>query len=151
MTYRVATPSMTEVLNAFNELDKKTMIEALRSVRHTEHFKMLFDYAFNPNIKWDLPEGEVPYQPWSGVDAQGALYGKLRTMYIFLEGQAPNMQKIGKETKFIQLLESIDKNDALMICYMKDNRKLPQTKITKKIVEEAFPDLKEHWKNGQKS
>lgn len=148
---RMYTPSMSEVLNAINEAPKKEMIAALQNVIYKNHFMQLFDYTFNPGLKFDLPEGEPPYQPFEGPDAGGMLYNKLKSFYIFYEGLAPNLTKLAKQSKFTQLLESVDREDARLLLYIKDNRKLPQTKITKKIVEEAFPELKAHWQNHEQA
>jgi hypothetical protein len=40
---------------------------------------------------------------------------------------------------FIQLIESIDKNDSIILCSVKD-KKLPFKKLTKKLVKKAFPE-----------
>jgi hypothetical protein len=45
-----------------------------------------------------------------------------------------------RETKFIQLLESIHAEDAIIVLNMVA-KKAPVKGLTKKIVEEAFPNL----------
>jgi hypothetical protein len=100
----------------------------------------ILKYAFDPSIKFVLPEGEPPYKPCEFVDQETRLYQELRRMYLFIEGGNPGLTKLKREMLFIQLIESIDKNDATLICAVKD-KKLPFKSINADIVKKAFPTL----------
>jgi hypothetical protein len=57
-----------------------------------------------------------------------------------MEGGNPNLNAIKREQIFIQMLESINADDAELLVAMKD-KKSPYKNITKDIVVEAFPGL----------
>lgn len=121
---------------------KAKKIEALRVHAPNKVLLQLLKYTFDPNIKFDLPEGNPPYKELdANIDESGTgLYKEARRLYIFVEGGSPNLQKIRRETLFIQLLESIHPKDAKVVLGVKD-KKLPYKGITKKLIEEAFPAL----------
>ena len=107
---------------------------------HSQAFKILFTYAFDPNIKWLLPEGAAPYKPTDILDVEGRLLHELRRLYLFVEGGNPNLTKMRRETLYIQLLESIHPKDAILLNSIKD-KKIPFKGLNKKIVQQAFPDI----------
>lgn len=102
--------------------------------------QQILKYAFDPNIKFLLPEGDPPYKPNEYVDQEGILFSEARKLYLFVEGGNNNLTKFRRETLFIQFIEGIDKNDAKLICAIKD-KKLPFKTLTKDIVKQAFPNL----------
>ena len=87
-----------------------------------------------------LPEGEPPFKPTEVLDTESRLLNEIRRIYLFVEGGNPNLTKSRREFLFIQLLESIHPLDAKLIISIKD-RKLPFKGLTKKIAQQAFPDL----------
>jgi len=104
--------------------------------------------TYNPNVKWLLPEGDPPYKPLdSSTDMQGRLESELRRFHLFIEGNTDtqrNLKQTRREALFIDLLESIDPDDAKLVLGMK-NGKLPYKGITKKMVAETFPKLSTDW------
>ena len=100
----------------------------------------LLKYAFDPSIKFLLPDTDPPYKPTEFLDQENRLYMELRRLYLFIEGGNPNLTKLKRENLFIQLLESIDKNDAVLMCHVK-NKKLPFKELNAKVVRKAFPEL----------
>lgn len=132
--------SIASVLAEINELKKKEdIIIALQQNNHPV-IKQLFYYVFSPDIKFILPEGAPPYKPCDFLDQEGRLYVEARKMYLFIEGGNPNLTKVKREILFIQLIESISKDDAELLIQVKD-KKLPYKHITKEVVLAAFPDL----------
>jgi len=133
--------SLYEELSIISELKTtKEKIEAILMHRRRDAFKALFGLAYDQNIKWLLPEGEPPFKPTEAVDVESRLLNEIRRMYLFVEGGNPNLTKSRREFLFIQLLESIHPLDAKLIISIKD-RKLPFKGLTKKIAQQAFPDL----------
>jgi len=110
--------------------------------------KTVLGYAYDPRVKWLLPEGEPPYKPADGqADIQGQFVAELRRLYLFIEGDQPtqkNLKQIRREQLFIDMLEAIDPGDAKVLIAMKD-KKLPFKSITKKLVAETFPNLSKDW------
>lgn len=102
--------------------------------------RALLRYAFDKNVKFLLPKGNPPYKPFEGHDAEGRLYTEIRRLYLFVEGGNPNLKPLRREALFIQILESVDPEDAKLVLAIKD-KKLPFKGITEKTVRQAFPDL----------
>ncbi len=102
--------------------------------------KQILKYAFDPAIEFDLPDGAPPYKPCEYLDQEGRLYSEVRKLYLFTKDGNPSLKKMKREMLFIQFIEGIDKDDAVLIVAMKD-KKLPFKGITADIVKKAFPDL----------
>ena len=100
----------------------------------------ILKYAYDPNIVWDLPEGEPPYKPCPFPAQEMRLFAEIRRLYLFIKGGNPNLTKLRRETLFIELLESVHPSDAKVLVAIKD-KKLPYKGITAKLVKEAFPGL----------
>jgi hypothetical protein len=95
---------------------------------------------FDPNIVFDLPEGEPPYTPTEFLDQQNSYYAEFRRMYLFIKGGNDNLRSLKRESLFVQFLEGLDKEDAKMVIAMKD-KKAPYPNITYDLVHTTFPGL----------
>ena len=133
---------LAEILKKASELEKKQdKIEYIR--KYDSHaLRAVLKYAYDPKVKFLLPEGEPPYKPNDLPDQENILYSELRRLYLFIEGGNEGLKPVRREYLFIQLLESVDKEDAKLICAVKD-KKIPYKGITKKFVEELYPGLLE--------
>lgn len=124
--------------------DNKIKLAELKKLSNNIAIKTVLKYAFDPKIKFDLPEGSPPFKE-IGIDAQeSALYRECRKLYIFVK---PNPQiktvdipKIKREMLFIDLLESIAPDDARLLIAIKD-KQFPYKTITLKLVKKAFPEI----------
>jgi hypothetical protein len=134
--------SISELLKSCAEVKKvEERVEALKvAASKSPALLTILKYAFDPNIKFLLPDTDPPYKPSEFLDQEGRLYTELRRLYLFIDGGNPNLTKFKREMLFIQLLESVDKNDAVLLCSIK-NKKLPYKELTSKIVLKAFPGL----------
>lgn len=96
---------------------------------------------FDERLKFCLPEGKPPYNPNRPESVPSTLRKLHRDFGDFVEGvRSSQLGQLRVEMKFIQLLESIHAEDALIVLAMKD-KKSPVKGLTKKLVEEAFPTL----------
>lgn len=96
--------------------------------------------AFDPNIKWALPEGDPPYKPNDLVDQQHVFYSECRKMYLFIEGGHPTLKPIRRESLYVELLEKVDPQDAKLLLAIKD-KKMPYPNITPELIKKGFPGL----------
>jgi len=96
--------------------------------------------ALDPRVKWLLPEGNPPYRPCDLVDQHHRLFTEARKLYLFLENGNPNLKQLRREALFIELLESLDPEDAKLILAAKD-KTIPYPGITIEVVNLAFPGL----------
>ena len=68
------------------------------------------------------------------------LYTEARRLYLFIEGGNPNLTQLKRESMFVDLLQSINPEDAKLLISIKD-KKLPYKGLSSKTVLKAFPGL----------
>lgn len=137
---RLMLPEIFELVEkAATVQDRKNILLKHNSPVLVEMLKM----NFHPEIKFKLPEGEPPFKR-EGVPmgmADSNLYKEMRRMYIWIN-PPENLHRIKRETLFIQLLESINEKEALLLCAVKDKditRLYPN--VTYDLVNETFPGV----------
>lgn len=97
--------------------------------------------VFDKRLEFILPEGKPPYTPNRPESVPSSLRQKHREFGNYVKGfRSEGVQQFQIENQFIQLLESIHAEDALIVLDMVA-KKPPVKGLTKKIVEEAFPNL----------
>jgi hypothetical protein len=113
--------------------------------------KAILGYTYDPRVIWQLPKSDPPYNPLDErLDQQSRLAQEVRKLYLFVNGPGPindtqrNLKPIRREQIFIQVLESVDPNDAKVLLMMK-NRKLLYKGLTRNLVAETFPDVVIGW------
>lgn len=119
--------------------DENERIHWLRQ-NHSRPLEMVLLGAFDPKIKWLLPEGAPPYKPNDLVDQQHIFYSESRKLYLFIEGGNPNLKQLRRESLFIEMLETIDPEDAKLLLAIKEKH-LPYPGVTADLVRKAFPGL----------
>ena len=125
----------------------KQRVTSLSKYQNDFAVKVIVDCVFNPNIEFLLPETDPPFTPVDeAVDAQNVLKREVRKIKYFVNtADGQQLRPFKREQMFIELLESIDPNDAKLLLNVK-NKKLPFKGITAKIVADAFPGIDEKWK-----
>lgn len=132
--------SIYEILEAVSKCKTSTeKVNVLRALCGPP-VKALLKYALDPNIRFMLPTGDTPYKPCQQLDQHGRLFTEMRRIYLFIENGHPTLKQVQRETLWIQLLESIEPNDAKLLNCVKD-KKLPFKGITAKLINEAWPGL----------
>ena len=92
-----------------NAKDKPKKIEVLRQY-DTPGMRMILKGAFDPKIEWDLPEGTPPYianEAPAGTEHTYLEVEEQRDYTTFSVGGNDQLNKIRKETLFIQMLEGL--------------------------------------------
>ena len=123
-----------------NAKDKPKKIEVLRQY-DTPGMRMILKGAFDPKIEWDLPEGTPPYianEAPAGTE-HTYLEVEAKRLYNFAKGGNDTINKIRKETLFIQMLEGLHASEAKVLIDVK-NKSLNKTYkgLTSDMVKEAF-------------
>lgn len=131
---------ISEILKKASE--QKSTEDKVRVLRENNSpvLTMIIKYALDPTVVWDLPKGAPPYKENTYEDTQSMLYQEARRLYLFVKGGNNELTPLRREQLFIGLLESLDRDDAKLLCSIKD-KKLPFKGITKKVVDAAFPGL----------
>ena len=123
-----------------NAKDKPKKIEVLRQY-DSPGMRMILKGAFDPKIVWDLPEGTPPYianEAPAGTE-HTFLEVEAKRLYNFAVGGNDQLNKIRKETLFIQMLEGLHADEAKVLIDVK-NKSLNKTYkgLTSEMVKEAF-------------
>ena len=136
-------PFIHEILELVNE--QKTKVKKIEILKEyeTDALKSLFIWNFDPSVVSLLPEGEVPYNKNDvpvGTD-HTSLRREYRQLYHFVKGGNDQLSSLRRESMFIQLLEGLHPEEADIICLVKDGQLHKKYKLTREIVETAYPDI----------
>lgn len=137
-----STLGVAEILSQISKIkDVQERQNALGTCAGNKAIMQILHATFHPDVKFLLPDGAPPFTKLAkSVDAQGTLYRESKRFYIFIEGLSPPVQQLKRETLFVQLLESLDPDDADLVLAMKDKR-MPYKGITYSLVYNTFPGL----------
>jgi hypothetical protein len=112
--------------------------------QYNENFlKSLLIWNFDDSIVSVLPEGEVPIQENENAEKSpsSSIRKEWSKFYNFVKGGNDAMNKLRKETMFINMLESFHPGEAEVLCLVKDKKLQTKYNITKELVSEAYPDI----------
>ena len=114
-------PLLSEVLALVSK--QKTKAKKIQTLKQYEslHLKSVLIWNFDESVKSMLPDGDVPFKK---NDA---------------------LRPMKREQLFMQLLEGLHPDEAEIICLVKDKNLKKKYRLTRAIVEEAFPDIQ--WGN----
>ena len=110
---------LTRVHKAKNAIDKEKILKEEDCMA----LRQILKWNFDPNIETELPEGIPPYV--ANEAPEGTEHMLLRTegdkLYNFIKG-AQTHQSTVRERMFIRLLEGLHKDEARMLCLVKDKK-----------------------------
>lgn len=162
-------PFVFEILElASKQRSKAKKVEVLQEYEHIS-LKSIFIWNFDETVISMIPEGEVPYgdiedqsvysgtlsdnlekemkggESATGQDLDGRGKTSLRrewaNLYHYVKGGNDSLNKTRREMMFINLLRGLHPKEAQVICLVKDKVLQTKYKITKDIVETAYPDI----------
>ena len=120
---------------------RKERVDLLKT-HDTIALKDVLRGTYDDVIQWNLPIGTPPYTPNRPESTPSSLHRQHRYFKYFVKGlrESENLNKIRRERMFIEMLESVHPQDAeLLLCMI--NKKQLVKGLTKKLVQEAFPNL----------
>ena len=131
----------SEVLDKVHKAKTKDQKVKILREHNTPALRSVLKSSFDPNIKWVLPEGEVPYRK---NDAPiGTEHTTLATesskLWHFIKGCDGQTPQWKKELMFVQMLEGLHQTEAELLINAKD-KKLHQVYkgLSTNVVMEAF-------------
>lgn len=123
---------LTEVLEEINADPK-----AINNYVNDQAVRIMLEYAFIPEKKLNLPEGDPPYREDAAPLGMSPvnLRMEMKKLYIF---QRTDVKPLRLEQLFIELLENVHPSEAKILLAIKDQKlnKLYK-KVTRKVVEGA--------------
>ena len=132
MAYETFVPLFHEIFTKVNNAkDKTKKMEVLRKYQ-TPALEQFLKAAFDPNIEWLLPVGDVPYLKNDAPDGTDhtRLSVEANKLYHFVKLHRstaedvignPSLQAMKREQMFISLLESLSAGEAECVLLAKDN------------------------------
>ena len=134
-----------EILEAVDsERVKAKKLEILKTYGD-DSFKMTMIWNFDESVVSMLPEGNVPYQPVEsdvqasvdkGLPQRSTIRNTARQFYRFVKGGDDAMNKIKRESLFINILETLPPPEAEILVLVKDKALNTKYNITKELVAE---------------
>lgn len=133
------TLSMSEIIDKTCKLKTKDeKVEWLKK-HNTLALRDVLALMFNKDLEFTIPNTAPPYEPSEYPDSQGQLFHEARKLKYFVKGFGGNLPQVRKEQLFIQMLESVDKEDAKLLIKML--QKKPPKGLTVAVVNEAFGNI----------
>ena len=123
---------VTEMLS---EIDQNP--EAIVKYKDNAALKLLFQYAFDPVHKFELPEGVPPYKEDAAPlgMSPGNFLMEMRRLYVLCRKDLPALKR---ETIFIEMLESFHPSESKVLLAVKDQNLTSLYKnVTHKLVFDA--------------
>ena len=121
---------------------KAKKVEVLKEQR-CDAITALLIWNFDDSVISLLPEGEVPYEKNEvpvGTD-HTSLRKEWKNLYHFVKGGNDGLSKTRRESMFIQILEGLHPHEADILCLVKDKALASRFKISRDVVEQAYPDI----------
>ena len=122
---------------------EKTRDAKIKVLRENENWalKDILRGAYDDSIQWNLPPGNPPYEASEERNHPSNLHNQNKQFAFFVKGgKGDKMPAVKREAIFIRMLEAVHPTEAKMLLLMKDKKPLAKG-ITKKLVQEAFPNL----------
>ena len=134
---------ISEVLQKVsNAKTKAEKIELLQKY-NTPALRSILIWNYDDSVISMVPEGDVPYNKNdapSGTE-HTRLEKEHRILFNFVKGGNDNLPRIQRENMFIQMLEGLHESEAEVVILTKDKGLQSKYRITKAVVEEAFPEI----------
>ena len=134
-------PTVHEIFTKINNAKDKPQKIAILKQFDNQAMRQLLKAAFDPKIKFDLPEGNPPYiknEAPAGTE-HTSLASEARKLYHFIVGGNNTINKLKKETMFIQMLEGLHEKDAEVLMAVKNKELNNAYKgLTAQMVKETF-------------
>jgi len=129
-----------EVIEKVVEAKTKKDKVGLLKTNETWALKDLLMGTYNDKIVFNLPGGEPPYTPNVPQSVPSSFLKLHKNLKFFVKGgPGDKMPSYQRESKFIQMLESIHPADAMLVIDMINKK--PIKGITKAIATETFPEV----------
>ena len=136
-------PFLNEILDYVEkQRTKAKKVQALQEYRDDSLTAILI-WNFDDRVQSAIPEGVVPYKENEvpvGTD-HTSLRREWKNLFHFIKGGNDELSSLRRETMFIQMLEGLHPEEAKIICLVKDKNLTEKYKVTRELVEEAFPDI----------
>jgi len=129
-----------EIIDRIEKADASERVSLMQSFG--KQYTSFTDYlrcVFDERIQFLLPEGKPPYNP--NKNPPSTWHKQHMQLKFWVKGmQGEQANPIRREKLFLDMLESVHPDDALLLVDM-IAKKTPSKVLTRELVEESFPNL----------
>lgn len=110
--------------------------------KQCSQLKQMFDYLYNPNYiaLWRVSKN-ITYKPNRSIGIENYLWSQVRSFYVFYEGGHANLTQEKCDKLFVQFLESLDSNEALLFHKFNYTKSMNYKDVDIELILETFPEL----------
>ena len=138
---RAVPPLMSEIATKVNNAkDKPRKLKVLQD-HDSVPLRQVLKGAFDPNIEWLLPKGDVPYTPNDAPigTVHTLLSQEAKRFYLFTKGGDNTLSHNKREMTFVQMLEGLSAEEAEFLVAVVNKKVNNKYKgFTANLVKEAF-------------
>ena len=132
------THSLSEIVATARKLPTKEEKVAWLKSQDSQPLRTLMMLMYTPEkYVWNIPTTPPPYTPSPHVESQGMLYRQVRKLKYFIKDFAGDrLNQHRREFLFIEILETIDKDDALLMLSVLAQK--PFSDLSAEVLNEAL-------------
>ena len=138
---RAVPPLFSEIATKINNAkDKPKKLKVLKE-HDSVPLRQVLKGAFDPNIEWLLPDGDVPYVANDAPvgTEHTLLQQEAKRLYLFTKGGDNTLSNNKRETLFIQMLEGLSAEEAEFLVTVVNKKVNNKYKgFTANLVKDAF-------------
>ena len=134
---------ISEVLQKVHNAKTKAEKVELLKKHNSQALRSLLIWNYDDSVISNIPEGEVPYTKNEAPEGteHTRLEREYRILFNFVRGGNDSLPRAQRENMFIQLLERLHESESEVVCLVKDKGLQSKYRITKAVVQEAFPEI----------
>jgi hypothetical protein len=135
---------ISEVLQKVSNAKTKAEKVKILQENNTQALRSILIWNYDDSVISMIPEGEVPFTPNeapAGTE-HTVLEKEYAKLYYFIKGGKDDLKQFKREEMFIRMLEGLHVSEAQVLILVKDGKLQDKYRITKAVVEEAFPQIK---------
>ena len=134
----MTTRSLAEIVADARALSTIAEKAQFLKANNSKELRNILILMYDGRFTFDLPTTPPPYRPSVVNESHGLLYREARKLSYFVNEMkdGENLDRVRKESLFIQMLESVDKDDALLLLQMLAKEPYPYLPV--EAIHEAF-------------
>ena len=137
----MTTLSLAEITAGVCELKDTSEQVAYLQKNNSKELRNILILMYDKKWSFALPSDPPPYTPSVHSETHGMLYREARKLAYFVNEmpEGENLSAIKKESLFIQMLETVDADDAKLLLQMLAKKPFPE--LSPDTINEAFGQI----------
>lgn len=134
----MTTKSLAEITAGVCELKDTSEQVAYLQKNNSKELRNILILMYDKRWSFSIPSTPPPYTPSVHNETHGMLYREARKLAYFVNemSEGENLSQVKKESLFIQMLETVDQDDAKLLIQMLSKQAFPE--LTADTINEAF-------------